>query len=302
MKVFAAAAAIQNARPYQEDAHRLILPKGSARRVIAIVADGMGGGGHGDVASAIIADTVAERLTAAPATPDTLRSAADAANQAIAAQKAADPALKGMGATLIAAVIEDGTLTFCAVGDSLLYRIRDGELHALNEKHKAAIQADLAALSGTTRWADAMGLRARESAINSAIAGVRIPHMQAAARPVLPGDLYIIASDGVAAIDPDLLRRVVEAGAAKSLSTTAAKVLEAVEQTSALGDGNGDNATIILLRCEGAAKETVVATQISPRDTAAPERPSKTPLVIALLLGALVGAGAAFGIGALLPF
>ena len=102
-----------------------------------VVADGMGGHAAGEVASQVA--VAALRANFVDHTVDGLRSAVEEANRAVFEQQAGDPDLEGMGTTVvvIARVGDDGRdeLAFASVGDSRIYRFRDGELEQITDDH-----------------------------------------------------------------------------------------------------------------------------------------------------------------------
>lgn len=119
-------------RDHNEDAYALLPERG-----IAVLADGMGGHNAGDVASRIAVDTCLTLLsqTGGLAARDRLETAAQAAHAAIREKAASSPRYQGMGTTLVAVLLEQGSLTVAHVGDSRLYRLRQGRLQALTRDH-----------------------------------------------------------------------------------------------------------------------------------------------------------------------
>ncbi|MEA2493163.1 MAG: family protein phosphatase, partial [Thermoleophilaceae bacterium] len=98
------------------------------------VADGMGGAPAGEIASALAA-TILERAFAGTGA-DELSALVRAANAAIFARAAADPALTGMGTTLCCAgFLDDGRVTVVNVGDSRAYVLRAGVLRQVTTDH-----------------------------------------------------------------------------------------------------------------------------------------------------------------------
>jgi protein phosphatase len=101
------------------------------------VADGLGGHPAGDVAS----DTVIESLQPydehvdPTELIDTLGRAVDAANTAVRRRIGSDPALRGMGSTLVALLRSGSTAALANVGDSRGYRLRAGKLERLTDDH-----------------------------------------------------------------------------------------------------------------------------------------------------------------------
>lgn len=110
-------------------------------RAYAVLSDGMGGHRGGDVAARIVIDTVRNELCRRPFgngaadSASALRAAVIAANDAVLSAAAADRGLTGMGATVVAACLCADALVFASVGDSRLYRYRDGALQQLTHDH-----------------------------------------------------------------------------------------------------------------------------------------------------------------------
>src|SRR5690606_15020120 len=98
-------------------------------RLIA-VADGVGGGPSGEIASEIVIRTLAEMDTDPP--PRSLAEAVAAANQRLREAIQADPTLEGMGTTLTAMLAHGDTLELAHIGDSRAYLWRDGKLTQLS--------------------------------------------------------------------------------------------------------------------------------------------------------------------------
>jgi protein phosphatase len=100
---------------------------------LVVLADGMGGYQAGEVASGIAVATISrchrEEPRLAPAT------AVAAANDAIRSAIAEDARLKGMGTTVVVGRFDGDQLHYAHVGDSRLYRWRDGELRQLTRDH-----------------------------------------------------------------------------------------------------------------------------------------------------------------------
>ncbi|HEU5127477.1 MAG TPA: protein phosphatase 2C domain-containing protein [Glycomyces sp.] len=92
------------------------------------VADGMGGMAAGDLASAIVINTVA-RLDEPPpeeSVADELADTVAEANRAIRRMVADDPNKEGMGTTLTALWFDGEWFNMVHIGDSRAYRMRDG--------------------------------------------------------------------------------------------------------------------------------------------------------------------------------
>ena len=118
---------------------------------LAIVADGMGGHASGEVASRMAVDTIVGFFKATQDDQqltwpfkmdhgnryDTNRmvTAIKLANLKIHEQAQKDPRCHGMGTTVVSTLFADRALVIGHVGDSRLYRRRDGALKQLTEDH-----------------------------------------------------------------------------------------------------------------------------------------------------------------------
>lgn len=114
------------------------------------LADGMGGYQAGEIASEIAVTQIMQEIKAKTATLTLgeigeksdyhnasllLQQAILKANQAIFQSAQAQPEFYGMGTTVVAALFYDDWLSIAHVGDSRLYRLRNGELQQLTKDH-----------------------------------------------------------------------------------------------------------------------------------------------------------------------
>ena len=79
------------------------------------------------------------------------------ANAAIGTRREENPALSGMGCTLIGAVFGPEGIEWVSVGDSPLFLLRNGEIVLFNEDHSLAPEIDKLAAAGKISWEDAQG-------------------------------------------------------------------------------------------------------------------------------------------------
>jgi protein phosphatase len=124
-------------RTNNEDSYRII----DDRRIF-VIADGMGGHRGGEVASSIAVRMVCEHLQdiAKPIEENDLREALYAANSRIFQTALKDPSLYRMGTTAIVTVIRENKTLIGHVGDSRVYRLRDGELERITTDHSLVFQ------------------------------------------------------------------------------------------------------------------------------------------------------------------
>ncbi len=127
---------VGNVRQYNEDSVAVDLARG-----ILALADGMGGHRAGEVASRMATEMLLTRLTAAA---DAFRAnerqhgpllaltqSINQANKSIYEAGRVDPRYRGMGTTMAAAMFHDNRVVLGHVGDSRIYRMRNGKLELL---------------------------------------------------------------------------------------------------------------------------------------------------------------------------
>ena len=117
---------------------------------LAVLADGMGGHRGGETASAITVNTVLEIVTnkikkiKTKNTENDTRYSAESliiheainqANKNVYDSSEANAQYRGMGTTVVVVLFYDNCFTVAHVGDSRLYRLRDGELEQLTRDH-----------------------------------------------------------------------------------------------------------------------------------------------------------------------
>lgn len=128
-----------------------------------------------------------------------LKTALTAANRAVDIMIAADPDTLGeAGTTLVAAVIERGSVRWISVGDSPLLLWSKGKLSRLNADHSMrAIFAEKVAAK-QMRAAD-VNIHPERNALLAVLNGLEILKIDDPAGPVslAPGDMVIAASDGL---------------------------------------------------------------------------------------------------------
>ena len=108
---------------------------------LAVVCDGMGGAKAGNVASHMAVETFLETAGAQPPEqwknePEAvLHFAAEQANQAVYFRAGIDPDCRGMGTTMVAALVVEQTAYLLNIGDSRAYLIRPDGISRLTRDH-----------------------------------------------------------------------------------------------------------------------------------------------------------------------
>lgn len=129
-----AKAQIIGGREQQEDSIEFMQ---EAEWLIAVVADGLGGHPYGEVASAIAARCIVDRVAmdwtyGQPFDPEaSLRFAVLQANESIMAESGKRPDYAGMGTTAVCLLANSNTgeAWLCSVGDSRIIVLADGQVH-----------------------------------------------------------------------------------------------------------------------------------------------------------------------------
>ncbi len=267
----------KGARDHQEDAVVADFPLGSEGGVI-VLSDGMGGHAAGDVASKIVMTEVFSELKfqiSGPGLPPgevarILRGAAEGANDCLRAHIAASPEVRGMGATLVAALVAGDRLHWISVGDSLLLLFRDGRLRQLNEDHSMAPQIDFMVTSGMMDSETARDHPDR-NALLSVLAGDPIVRIDCPEAGLLlrDGDILIAASDGLQFLDLRVIERILGDHRTQHSYALARLLLGEIAE---LDDPDQDNASIAVVKVQlGAGRSDDGPIDI--RDAVLPGRP-----------------------------
>ncbi|HJV64881.1 MAG TPA: protein phosphatase 2C domain-containing protein [Geomonas sp.] len=210
---------------------------------IFLLADGMGGGPAGEVASELAVRAAHELLAGVPAGQanlDHLRLLAEAlaaAHSAVAKKALAEPSLEGMGTTLDM-VLVDGALAFtCHVGDSRIYLFRAGELRQLTKDDNYA--AVLAELEKVPAEEIATGYRH----ILTQVVGISDELVPEIRRIELkPADLLLMCSDGLTGVLSNAEIGTVMGSGWRELSEAADTLVAAAN-----GKGGPDNVSVLIV-------------------------------------------------------
>src|SRR5947208_8760194 len=161
------------------------------------VADGMGGMAAGDVASNVVIAAMAPLDEDVPgdALLDSLRSAVETANQQLRDAVDANPAMEGMGTTLTAMLFSGSKFGTIHIGDSRAYLLRDGEfVQVTKDDTYVQMLVDDGRIS-----AEEASSHPQRSLLTRALDGRDIDP-EYSVRQALPGDRYLICSDGLSGV------------------------------------------------------------------------------------------------------
>jgi protein phosphatase len=219
--------------------------------LVFAVSDGMGGGNAGDLASSLLLQKMSEiipetfKIAASGFFPDCLshlgsaiRSVHEHINEAAVCDQT-----RGMAATLALAWFTPENLYLANAGDSRIYLSRDGKLEQLSRDHTAAWgqwkRGEMTEIEYRSH--------PRRSALYEVIGGGHsnvCPHF--AAVPFLPGDRFLVCSDGL--VDGVWERHIANALAAEHTPAAAAEIL----LKRAIDNSGIDDTTLIVIRVSDA--------------------------------------------------
>jgi PPM family protein phosphatase len=219
-----------------------------------VLADGMGGEAHGEIASALAVETVVKHCVDADTNPAAqvlgqvdpawsaktkrLSTAVHLANRNICKSAEEHPEQRGMGATLTAAWIDRSKLSIAHVGDSRAYLLRGGSLLQLTRDHSlVAEQVRQGVLTAAEAEESDM-----QSVLLRALGAQPEIEVDAEEHILFPRDVLMLCSDG-------LTRVVTEPEIAGVLQAETDPVRGAEELVGIANERGGpDNITVVIAR------------------------------------------------------
>jgi protein phosphatase len=219
-----------------------------------IVADGMGGHASGEIASKMAVDAMREFFAATASDPERTwpykmdRSKGYEENRLITGIKLAnlriyesaqrDPRQRGMGTTVVALFAVEDSIYVAHVGDSRVYRLRDGMLEQLTEDHsllndyikmKRLTPEEIANFPHKNVIVRALGMK------DTVKVDTRFERPKA-------GDLYVLCSDGLSGpVSDALMLEILDSTG--DLRAAATKLINKANE-----NGGPDNITVVLAR------------------------------------------------------
>jgi serine/threonine protein phosphatase PrpC len=215
---------------------------------LCVVADGMGGHLGGEIASHIAIETVSEAFKGRPRNGQDERKDAElltkcvkTANKEIYRRGNADAALKNMGTTIVAVVLGGDYVVTANVGDSRIYRLRDGKFAQMTEDHSWVGELRKKNLISEE---DARS-HPLKNIITRALGMEPTVEVDVKWEKAKSGDVFLLCSDGLTDLVPDgEIGKHMIAGAGK-LETIAKKLIEAANAA-----GGTDNITVGLCKVQ----------------------------------------------------
>lgn len=217
---------------------------------LLLVADGMGGERAGDRASRLATErlrqwfaTGAYRSWSACSGPRPLESALRHAIQEVSREifelGEGDPSIRGLGSTVVVALLSGRHMVFAHVGDSRAYRVREGRVQLLTTDHSwVQRQVDAGVIT-----AEAARSHPQRNILTRSLGDSLPPDVDVDRVEVRDGDVFVLCSDGLTGglEDADLLELATTNEGAQTLA-------EALVRRANDEDGS-DNITAVVGRC-----------------------------------------------------
>jgi len=220
-----------------------------------VVADGMGGHSHGEVASQIAVNTIRD-FVAKTADKDTtwpfgmdvrlerhsnlLKMAVRAAHDQVLRAISKDGSLYGMGTTVVGLLIAGKTIAVAHVGDSRAYRLRGDKLEQLTQDHTWVNEQVVAGFLSKEQARS----HPLKNVVTRALGGESDVLVDIRELEVETGDLFLLCSDGLTGMlsDSDIRDRL---SSGRSLHEICRTLIN-----DANARGGIDNITVVLLSAE----------------------------------------------------
>lgn len=218
----------------RSDIYQTVLAPENLDRFIVAVADGMGGHNAGEVASELVLQNLKFYFNDLPKgltsgeLEEVMNEWLQSIHQTVNARGRANKSMSEMGTTLVGLIYYGKRFFWLNCGDSRLYRLRDGQLEQLTTDHSLI---------------NANGEKKHSNIITNCIgAGCddTFIDMIEFTNNFLPGDTYVLCTDGLNDMVPDeVIREMLVNGA------TANALCE-----EAINAGGFDNVSVCVLRVE----------------------------------------------------
>ena len=242
---------------------------GYAGEHLFVVADGMGGHAGGDVASALAIQSIAhvDRPFENPAdAAQALRDALLEANQELAETVFEHPELAGMGTTVSGFVRVGDRLAVAHIGDSRIYRWRDGVLTQVTKDHTFVQRL----VDSGRITAEEAAVHPRRSVLMRVLGDVELtPEIDVEVLDTRPGDRWVLCSDGLSGyVDEERIGELLDE------HPDASAAVEALIDES-LDHGAPDNVTVVVVGVDdtpssSAGRPLMVGSAIQPPSYGAP--------------------------------
>lgn len=220
-----------------------------------VVADGMGGHSHGEIASRIAVDAIREFVAKTSDDEATLpfdvdprlsrnsnrlRAAIRVAHEKVLKAIRNDASLHGMGTTVVGLLVDGSSASIAHVGDSRCYRLRDGKLELLTQDHTWVNEQVVAGFLSEEQ----ARVHPLKNVVTRALGGDSDVDVDVREWKIAPGDLFLLCSDGLTTMlsDAEITDRLRAPGRLEDLCGRLVR--------DANTRGGYDNISVVLVRVE----------------------------------------------------
>lgn len=223
-----------------------------------IVADGMGGHASGEVASQLSVETLAEFYRATSEDDEItwpfkldkgigfqesrITTGVKLSNRRVYENACRDAKLKGMGTTLVTLYMHGGKAYIGHVGDSRVYRFRQGKLKQITEDH--SLLNDYIKIKKLTP--EEIEAFPHKNVIVRALGMKENVQVDVHAEDMQPNDIFLLCSDGLSGMINDDEMEGLLREHSSNLEGCCGKLIEVANH-----NGGTDNITVILAEYEG---------------------------------------------------
>ncbi|MFZ2503300.1 MAG: protein phosphatase 2C domain-containing protein [Nocardioides sp.] len=216
-----------------------------AQPPVFLVADGMGGHQHGDVASALVVETFGQLAGMSAVSVGDIEACVESCQRRVSAL--ADDSGAAPGSTLVAVVfvVHDGSAYWLLanVGDSRAYQWLDGQLEQLSHDHSVVQEL----IDAGELTAEEIANHPERHVVTRALGAISDVEADYSLIPVKPNSTLLLCSDGISTeLDDAAIGATLQQGAAQATEHLAQELVEA-----ALRAGGRDNATALVIEVLG---------------------------------------------------
>ncbi len=218
-----------------------------------VVADGMGGHKAGEIASGIAIDSMVRFIKATKEDKNItwpfpyddkysyegnrLAVSIKIANQLIFHESQAEESFKGMGSTVAAILFSEATSHIAHVGDSRVYRLRDGEIMQMTEDH-SLLNLEMKKRKMTEEEIQNFPYK---NVITKALGSKKEVEVTIREEIVRPKDLFLICSDGLSGLVEDEEMRDIFLQSPEDVESVAERLVDLANER-----GGIDNISVVL--------------------------------------------------------
>lgn len=228
--------------------------------LLVTVCDGMGGGPSGKTASVTAANRLVQYVTdytdPCEDRKQLLADAIQAANKAVYEMAQENPALKGMGTTVTALLINDKSAIVAHVGDSRVYQFRHGRKVFRTWDHSRVFEG---LKTGMYKTEEECRVSPESNIILRAVGTLDHVKVDVTELPFEKGDRFMLCTDGIWGAFPE---KEIIAMAAKTayLAGAVESLVVRVDEVGGLNGGHHDNLTLALVETK---KDSILKEQMS---------------------------------------